>query len=40
MWGTDVAWEWNLKDEVFSRVMAFGEQVLAGVREKHHAAYK
>lgn len=40
VWGTDVAWEWNLESEVFSRVMDFTEQVLAGVPEKHHAAYK
>lgn len=40
MWGTDVAWEWNLQDDVFSRVIDFTERVLSGVPEKHHAAYK
>lgn len=40
MWGTDVAWEWNMQDDVFKRVMDFTEQVLAAVPEKHHAAYK
>lgn len=40
VWGTDVAWEWNTDDEVFSRVMEFTEQVLAGVPSRHHAAYK
>jgi predicted TIM-barrel fold metal-dependent hydrolase len=40
MWGTDIAKPWNLDDEVFSRVMTFTEEVLEGVPEKHHAAYK
>lgn len=40
VWGTDVAWEWNTNDDVFSRVMEFTERVVASVPSRHRAAYK
>lgn len=40
VWGTDVAWEWNLEDAVFERVMSFTERALEDVPAEHHAAFK